>query len=118
MLKRAIFSISDLHLDLQTGIAINRTVKLRCTDAKSNHKSWYIWKGNNTLLIDDGAVKNEYSLYEIYTNNTMDTMEIEFKRFSLDLLDVYTCVREKGASSNSLDLNDIYKKSKKIIIYF
>ncbi|CAC5410632.1 unnamed protein product [Mytilus coruscus] len=103
-------NIQELHLDLQTDIAINETVKLRCTDVKSSHESWYILKGDNTLLIDDGSVNNKYSVYKIYTNHTMTTMEIEFKRFTRDLLDVYTCVREKGASSNSLDLSDIYQK--------
>lgn len=90
---------------------------MRCTDVKSNYTSWYIYKGD-TLLIDDGSVNAEYSLYEIYTKHTMNTMEIEFKRFSLELLDVYKCVREKGASSNSLDLNDVYNKRKIIIIIF
>ncbi|VDI79284.1 Hypothetical predicted protein [Mytilus galloprovincialis] len=39
----------------------------------------------------------------------METMYIEFMKFNRKYIDVYRCVREKGALSNSLDLNDIFR---------
>lgn len=98
-----------LHLDLRTvtDVIINRTVILKCTGSASN-ESWYLKKGDD-LLIDDGYVYSEYFHDRIHTNHTMETMYIEFRTFSLKYLDIYKCVREKGAFSNSLDLNDIFR---------
>lgn len=105
-----------MHLDLQTDITINETVIMKCSGEKSI-ESWYFFKGNN-LLIDDGSVNSDYSLDKIHTNHTMHSMYIEFKEFSQNYLDVYKCVREKGATSNSLDLKEVFKNGRSLILFY
>lgn len=103
---------SELNLVLLTTVVINNTVVLRCTGDATN-ESWYLKKGND-LLIDDGSVNSDFSHYKIRTNHTMSTMNVEFKTFNEIFLDQYICFRVKGATSNKLDLDTIYKNGKSI----